>query len=62
MPYESKAQQRKFHAMEARGEIDPKTVAEFDQATNFNKIPERKHPKKTTKQLFREAIVKHLKK
>jgi len=41
MPYKSKAQQRKFHAMEARGEISPKTVSEFDKATNFKGLPEK---------------------
>lgn len=31
--YASKAQQGKFHAMEARGEISPKVVKEFDKAS-----------------------------
>src|SRR4029434_11107750 len=63
MPYQSRAQQRKFHALEARGEIDPKTVAEFDKATNFKHLPERvKSPKKSTRELFREGTVKALKK
>lgn len=42
MPYESKAQQRKFHA-------DPrlrKYAAEYDAATNFKNLPERKKRKK----------------
>lgn len=62
MPYQSKAQQRAFHAMSARGEIDPKVVAEYDKATNFKRLPERVKPKKTTKQRFREEIVKALNK
>jgi hypothetical protein len=62
MPYQSRAQQRKFHALAARGQIDPKTVAEFDAATNFKKIPERVKPPKPTRHLFREAIVKALQK
>lgn len=41
MPYKSKAQQRKFHAMLSRGEIKAATVQEFDKATNFKKLPER---------------------
>lgn len=46
MPYKSDAQRKKFHAMEARGEIDPKTVKEFDQASKGMKLPERVKPKK----------------
>ena len=42
MPYKSKAQQRLFHAKEARGEISHKVVKEYDRATNFKKLPERK--------------------
>ena len=41
MPYKSKAQQRKFHAMAARGEISQAKVHEYDQATNFKNLPER---------------------
>lgn len=33
MPYKSKAQQGKFHAMAARGEISQAKVHEWDQAT-----------------------------
>jgi hypothetical protein len=33
MPYRSTAQQRKFHAMAARGEISKEVVSEWDQAT-----------------------------
>ncbi len=40
MPYKSKKQARKFHAMEARGQISPSTVKEFDQATNFASLPD----------------------
>ena len=47
MPYRSKRQQRKFHAMEARGEISPKVVKEFDEATkgHYQELPE-KAPKR----------------
>ena len=40
MPYKSNAQRRKFHAMEARGEISPKVVAEYDAASKGKKLPE----------------------
>ena len=51
MPYKSKAQQRYFHAAEARGEISPKVVSEFDEATKakkggFKRLPEKKKAKK----------------
>lgn len=41
MPYKSKAQRGKFHAMMERAEIDPATVAEFDKASKGKKLPER---------------------
>ena len=46
MPYKSKAQQRKFHAMAARGEISKAKVAEWDAATKakrggFKALPAR---------------------
>ena len=46
MPYKSKAQQRKFHAMQARGEMPPGTVKKWDSATTaskggFKSLPER---------------------
>ena len=41
MPYASRAQQRKFHAMEDRGEMGHATVREFDQASKGRKLPER---------------------
>ena len=41
MPYKSNAQRRKFHAMESRGEISAKTVAEFDRASKGKKLPEK---------------------
>lgn len=43
-PYKSKAQQRKFHAMLERGEIDAGTVKEFDEASRGKKLPERINP------------------
>lgn len=42
MPYRSKAQQRKFHAMLSKGEISAATVKEYDQSThNYGNLPER---------------------
>lgn len=41
MPYKSDAQRRFFHAAEARGDISPKTVNEYDQASKGKKLPER---------------------
>ena len=49
MPYRSKAQQRLFHAKEARGEISPKVVNEFDEATDFKSLPERASKKPVRK-------------
>lgn len=51
MPYASKAQQRKFHTMAARGEIDQKTVKEWDRETKkapggFKVLPEKVKPMK----------------
>jgi len=62
MPYQSKAQQRKFHALQAEGKIDPATVKEFDDSTNFKNLPSRKYKKMSTKQQFREALIKQLQK
>lgn len=47
MPYKSKAQRGKFHAMLARGEISAATVAEFDAASKGKKLPEHIRPKRT---------------
>jgi hypothetical protein len=41
MTYKSAAQQRKFHAMAARGEISAKTVKEFDKSTDYEHLPEK---------------------
>lgn len=41
MPYKSDAQRRKFHAMEARGQISPRVVAEFDRASKGKKLPKK---------------------
>ena len=46
MPYKSRAQQRLFHAMAARGEISGAEVHKWDEATKrqrggFKRLPER---------------------
>lgn len=40
MPYKSNAQRKFFHAAEARGEIKPSVVHEFDEASKGKKMPE----------------------
>jgi glutamate-1-semialdehyde aminotransferase len=47
MPFKSKAQMRKFFAMEARGEL-PKGTAKrwLEHTKNVSKLPERKRSKK----------------
>ena len=49
MPYKSDAQRRKFHAMEARGEISKATVDEFDRASKGLQLPDHVKKKKSTK-------------
>jgi len=51
MPYRSKSQQKKFHAMEERGEISAVEVHKWDEATKrqpggFGALPERVKAKK----------------
>jgi methionyl-tRNA synthetase len=50
MPYKSDAQRRKFHAMEDSGEIDSKTVEEYDKASKGMNLPERVGERKKTTQ------------
>ena len=49
MPYQSAAQRRYFHAAEARGEISPETVKEFDKASKGKKLPEKVSKKRFSK-------------
>lgn len=49
MPYRSDAQRKYFHAAEARGEIKPSVVSEFDKASKGMKLPEYVKPKKRKK-------------
>lgn len=46
MPYSSEAQRRYFHAAQARGEISPQVVSEYDKMSKGKKLPERLHPSK----------------
>ena len=46
MPYVSRAQQRKFHALLNRGDISQATVEEWDKASKGKKLPDKKKPKK----------------
>ena len=46
MPYKSIAQAHKFHALLKEGKIPAKTVREYDKATNFKSLPQRKKKKK----------------
>jgi hypothetical protein len=41
MPYKSDAQRRKFHALEEKGEISPRVVQEYDEASKGKNLPER---------------------
>lgn len=49
MPYKSKAQRGKFHAMAERGEISRATVAEWDRASKGKKLSARATKKKKRK-------------
>lgn len=51
MPYKSDAQRRYFHAAEARGDISPKTVKEFDRASKGKELPEKVKQKHKFKRL-----------
>lgn len=49
MPFKSKAQMRKFGAMEARGEIPRGTTSEWAHETkSIKRLPERKAPRRKT--------------
>lgn len=45
MPYKSKSQAAKFHALLKEGKISASTVAEFDSASKGKKLPDRVVPK-----------------
>lgn len=46
MPYKSDAQRRKFHAMEAAGQIAANVVKHWDEASKGKKLPEKVKAKK----------------
>jgi len=52
MPYKSDAQRRYFHAAEARGEISPSTVKEYDKASKGKKLPEKVKKFSRTRKLW----------
>lgn len=58
MPYKSDSQRRYFHAAEARGEISPSVVHDFDQASKGKKLPEKVRKKKPHGSLH-EYLKKH---
>lgn len=45
MPYKSDKQRKYFHAAEARGDISPSVVDEFDEASKGMHLPEKKKKK-----------------
>ncbi len=47
MPFESFAQLRKFKQLVKEGKIKPPVAMEWFHETDFSKLPERKHAKKT---------------
>ena len=49
MPIKSKAQRRKFAEFLVEGKITPETFEEWNRAAGKAKLPERLHPKVTTK-------------
>ena len=50
MPFKSKAQMKKFFAMEKRGEIPPETAKRWAEETPDNKkLPKKKKKKKKKK-------------
>jgi hypothetical protein len=49
MPFKSKAQRRKFAELLVKGKISPETFEEWNRETGRATLPERVHPKATTK-------------
>lgn len=47
MPFKNKSQQRAMHAKADRGEMSESVVKEFDDATDFKKLPEKKSKSKS---------------
>jgi hypothetical protein len=58
MPYQSKAQMRKFFSMESKGELPKGKAEEWAHETpNIKDLPE--HKKKVLKKKLRKSIRKH---
>ena len=49
MPIKSKAQRRKFAELLVEGKISPETYEEWNRGAGNAELPERLHPKATTK-------------
>lgn len=49
MPFESKAQRRKFAQLLVEGKIKDETYEEWNRSTGRKELPERIHPKKDEK-------------
>ena len=49
MPFKSKAQRRKFAELFVKGQISPETYEEWNRETGRARLPERVHPKVTSK-------------
>lgn len=49
MPYASKAQRRKFHALHKEGLISSEVLAEYNKASKGKKLPARVKKKKVVK-------------
>ncbi len=52
MPYASRAQAGKFHILERQGKISHATVNEFDQATDFSRLPEHVRKRKIRRKVY----------
>jgi hypothetical protein len=49
MPFKSKAQRRKFAQLLVEGKITPEVYEEWNRSTGGAKLPERIHPKPSSK-------------
>jgi hypothetical protein len=49
MPIKSKAQRRKFAQLLMDGKITPETFEEWNRGAGSKRLPERLHPKRSTK-------------
>ena len=56
MPIKSQAQRRKFAQLLVEGKITPETFEEWNRGVGNKKLPERLHPKVTSKRKVRRVI------